>query len=336
MPEINYEIDFVIPWVDDTEQNWQRERAKYQQTEDEDGESVRFRNWDNLKYWFRGVEKYAPWVRTVHLITWGHLPDWINEYHPKLHIVKHQDYIPKRFLPTFNSHTIELNMHRIEGLAEHFVYFNDDIFLLRPLRKQDFFRNGKPCDMLAFQPTVANPDNPIMSHVFLNNILVLSKYVNKRDNVRRHPGNYFRIGYPPLYFFYNLLELAFPRYTGLYTVHGPAPFCKKTFMDMWNREEELLSATCSHRFRNQLDVNQYLIREWQKLNGEFHAKNITREYAYFNIKSKNDRLLQILYKQSKKMICINDSDEKIDFVKVKTEINGALEHILPEKSAFER
>jgi hypothetical protein len=336
MPDNNYEIDFVIPWVDDTEQCWKKERSNYQFTKEEDGKAVRFRNWDNLKYWFRGVEKYAPWVRTIHLITCGHLPDWINENYPKLHIVKHEDYIPQRFLPTFNSHTIELNMHRIEGLSEHFVYFNDDIFLLKPLQKKDFFENGKPCDMLAFQPPVANPDNPVMSHVLLNNILVLSKYVNKRENVRQYPGNYFKIGYPPLYFFYNLLEMAFPLFTGLYTVHGPAPFCKQSFVTMWDMEYELLTATCSHRFRNQQDVNQYLMREWQKLTGEFHAKNITRDYAYFNIKDNNDRLLRMLKHQSKKIICINDTDGKFDFTQVKMEINGVLDQILPGKSAFEK
>lgn len=336
MPDNSYEIDFVIPWVDDTEQCWKEERSKYDYTKEEDGKAVRFRNWDNLKYWFRGVEKYAPWVRKIHLITCGHIPEWIDVNHPKLNIVRHEDYIPKQFLPTFNSHTIELNMHRIEGLSEHFVYFNDDIFLLKPLQKKDFFENGKPCDMLAFQPPVANPDNPVMSHVLLNNILVLSKYVNKRENVKQNPGNYFKIGYPPLYFFYNLLELLFPLFTGLYTVHGPAPFCKKTFVDMWEMETELLTTTCSHRFRNQQDVNQYLMREWQKLTGQFLAKNITRDYAYFNIKDHNDRLLRILEKQSKKIVCINDTDGNFDFMQVKMEINGVLNHILPGKSAFEK
>jgi hypothetical protein len=132
------------------------------------------------------------------------------------------------------------------------------------------------------------------------------------------------------------LELAFPLFSGLYSVHGPAPFCKKTFVEMWDREEALLTATCSHKFRNPQDVNQYLMREWQKLSGAFHATNITRDYAYFNIKSKNDRLIGVLGKQSKKIICINDSDEEMDFEQVKTEINGVMEHILPEKSPYEK
>ena len=336
MPDIREEIDFVIPWVDGMDERWRKEKEGYLPSGAEDADEVRFRDWDNLKYWFRGVEQFVPWVRKIHFVTWGHLPEWMNTEHPKLHVVNHADYIQEQFLPTFNSHTIELNLHRIEGLAEQFVYFNDDIFILDRLRQEDFFRNGRPCDMLAFQPVVANPRNPVMSHIFLNNTLVLAKYFEKRENVRQQPGNYFKVGYPPLYFFYNLLELAFPLYTGFYTVHGPAPFCKKTFGCLWEKEKELLQATCSHRFRSQEDVSPYLLREWQKLSGEFYAKNITGDFAYFNIQNRNDRLVRLISRQAKKIVCINDTEEPIDFAKAKHEINGALQQILPQKSSFER
>lgn len=330
------EIDFVIPWVNGNDEEWKKERNAYQPGDAEDNTEERFRDWDNLQYWFRGVENYAPWVRTIHFITWGHLPKWLNTAHPKLHIVNHRDYIPKNFLPTFNSHTIELNMHRIEGLSEHFVYFNDDIFLLNILHPGDFFQNGKPCDMLAFQPVVANPKNPVMSHIFLNNTLVLSKYFQKRENVRKQPGSYFKIGYPPLYFFYNLLELAFPLYTGFYTVHGPAAFCKHTFEELWEKEGSLLAETSSHHFRSQEDVSQYLMREWQKLSGEFYPKNITRKFAYYNIKSDNSKLVSAIRRQASSMVCINDANEPIDFIHAKAQINQALEERFPEKSEYER
>ena len=63
-----------------------------------------------LKYWFRAVEAYAPWVGQVHFITWGHLPEWLNTQCPKLHIVNHEDYIPEKYLPTFSANPIELNI----------------------------------------------------------------------------------------------------------------------------------------------------------------------------------------------------------------------------------
>ena len=123
--------------------------------------------------------------------------------HPKLHIVKHEDYIPKVFLPAFNSHVIEMYLHRINGLSERFVYFNDDMYLINRVKQEYFFRRGLPCDLLALQPVVANPDNQVMSHLFLNNALVLSKYFDKRKNMRLQPWKYFHFGYPPLYFCYN-------------------------------------------------------------------------------------------------------------------------------------
>ncbi len=328
-------IDFVMPWVDGADPAWLAELHKYAPEDALGAADERFRDWDNLRYWFRGVEKFAPWVGMIHFITWGHLPKWLNTAHPKLHVVRHEDYIPPKYLPCFSSHPIELNMHRIRGLAEQFVYFNDDFFLLRDVAPGDFFAGGLPCDMLAFQPVVANPANPLMSHIYLNNTLALCRHFDKRDNVRKQPGSYFKIGYPPLYFFYNLLELAFPLYTGFYTVHGPSPYLKSTFDEVWAKEGELLDRTCCHRFRDKQDVSQYLMREWQKLAGRFRAKNIVRDFGYFNVESQNHKLVDTIIKRKKKMICANDANQPIDFEHAKAELNAALEQILPEKSAYE-
>lgn len=332
----DHKIDFVISWVDGGDPAWLQEKSKYHAIGSSDDAKERYRDWDNLRYWFRGVEKFAPWVDKIHFITWGHLPAWLNVNHPRLHIVRHEDYIPREYLPTFNSHTIEWNMHRIEGLAEQFVYFNDDFFLINTVKPQDFFLQGKPCDMLAFQPVVANPANPVMSHIYLNNSLVISKYFHKRENVKMQPGNYFKFGYPCLYFVYNILEMMFPLYTGFYTVHGPSPFLKETYRTLWAKEEELLDETCRHRFRNEADVSQYLAREWQKLSGKFHAQNITRHFRYFDVQSDNPALIKAIVKQKAKMICINDANAPIDFMHAKKQVAEAFACILPETSSFEK
>ena len=330
------EIDFVITWVDGSDKAWQKEKACYNPAVGTDDDEERYRDWELLKYWFRGVEKFAPWVRKIHFITWGHLPEWLDTENPKLHIVRHEDYIPKDYLPTFNCNVLEIYLHKIEGLAEKFVYFNDDFFLTRNTRPEDFFESGKPCDMLAFQPVVANPANPVMSHLYMNNSLVLCKYFNKRENVRKHPGNYFKLGYPPMYFFYNMLEMAFPLYTGFFTVHGPSPFCKSTFEEIWEKETELLKRMSGNRFRSQEDITQYLFREWQKLSDRFVPKNLLKDFGYFNIAAENNKLLHTIKKQKKKIICINDQKIGAEFERVKQEVQEAFQAILPEVSSFER
>lgn len=330
------EIDFVVTWVDGTDKEWRTLKSRYEGGDAVDDRDERYQDLGLLRYWLRGVEQFAPWVRKVHLVTWGHLPKWLETENPKLHIVRHEDYIPREFLPTFNSNVLEIYLHRIEGLSEHFVYFNDDMYLVQPVRPEDFFRKGKPCDMLAFQPVVANPTNPVMSHLFLNNSLVLCKYFDKRENVKRQPGKYFKLGYPPLYFFYNLLELLFPLYTGFYTVHGPSPFCRKTFEEIWEKEEELLTEMSSNRFRSADDVTPYLFREWQKLSGNFVPCNLQKDFRYLEMTGEIKVLSRILRAKRKKIVCINDGEIGEDYNRVREQLAEIFERHLPQQSSFEK
>lgn len=330
------EIDFVVTWVDGSDRAWQAEKARYAPGGSVDDNEERYRDWGLFRYWFRGVEQFAPWVRKVHLVTWGHLPEWLDTDNPKLHIVRHVDYIPQEFLPTFNSNVLELYLHRIEGLSDRFVYFNDDIYLVGTVKPEVFFRSGTPCDMLAFQPVVANPANPVMSHVYMNNSLVLCKYFNKRENVKNQPGKYFKLGYPPLYFFYNLLEMAFPLYTGFYTVHGPAPFCRETFEELWEKEGELFTELSTRRFRSEDDVSQYLFREWQKLTGNFVPRNVQKDFRYCDVTEDNSELVRMLAGKKKKIICINDGKVTGDLERISKQLTEAFERLLPKKSSFEK
>ena len=118
------EIDFVITWVNMDDPEWQKEFAKYSWktvTEKNSVTDARFRDYGFLKYWFRGVEKFAPWVRKIHFITSGQKPDWLDAENPKINLVSHKDYIPQQFLPTYNSVVIERYIHKIPGLADDFV-----------------------------------------------------------------------------------------------------------------------------------------------------------------------------------------------------------------------
>ena len=167
------DIDFVIPWVDGNDPEWRKRKNEYLGTAEDDDREERYRDWGLLPYWFRGVEKYAPWVRKIFFVCDQEPPKWLNTEHPKLKIVRHEDYLPEEYRPAFSSSPIELNLHRIDGLGERFVYFNDDTFLIREVKEDFFFKNGIPCDcaLLNTIPTddlVRNPNGRVFT-VFLNN-----------------------------------------------------------------------------------------------------------------------------------------------------------------------
>lgn len=327
------QIDIVIPWVDPSDPEWQAERKKYSPevtTEDDDRE-IRYRDWDNLRYVFRGIEKFAPWVRKVHFITYGHLPKWLNVNSPKLHIVRHEDYIPEEYLPLFSSHVIELNMHRIEGLSEKFIYFNDDIFLLKMTKPEDFFQNDLPCDINT--PNLILPNYATFSPIVFNTVGYINKHFSKRKQMKKYPGKYFNPKYGFISAGMTLLFSYWKGYTGFYNHHLAVPYLKSTLEEVWKEEPEILEKTCSHRFRDNSDVNQYIFRYWQLASGNFVPS--TLKGKYFLVSSNNDRILNYINKRKGKMICINDAEFDGDFEAAKEQINSALDKVLPEKSSFE-
>ena len=126
------------------------------------------------------MERALPWIRKVHFVTWGHLPPWLNTEHPKLHIVRHDEFIPRAYLPTFSSSAIMLNIHRIPGLAEQFILSNDDFFYLDETAPEEYFQNGLPCDQLHIKPiTEVCTDN--FGYILWNNISCLNEHFDLRS-----------------------------------------------------------------------------------------------------------------------------------------------------------
>ena len=241
-------IDFVIIWVDGNDREWQAEKARYDgKTVTNSNSEVRFRDWDNLQYWFRGVERFAPWVNKIHFVTWGHLPKWLDTSNPKLNIVNHKDYIPSKYLPTFNSHTIELNLHRIEGLSEQFVYFNDDMFITAPTQPEDFFKDGKPCDTFALDCICFNKD----SAGFFNgaDVSIINDHFDKDKVFRRDWKKWYSRKNGFKNHLKTTLLLPWHWFPGFYYQHTPSGFLKSTFEEIWEKEYETLDSTCCDKFR---------------------------------------------------------------------------------------
>ncbi|WP_406410891.1 stealth family protein [Streptomyces sp. NBC_01614] len=144
--DITFPIDAVYTWVDGQDPAWLQRRAAAggQPYHAEAANSARYVSHDELRYSLRSLHQYAPWVRTVYLVTDQQVPHWLDTSAPGVQVVSHHDiFRDPSILPTFNSHAIESQLHHIDGLSEHFLYFNDDVFLGRPVLPQHFFRaNG--------------------------------------------------------------------------------------------------------------------------------------------------------------------------------------------------
>ena len=332
---MSYDIDLIMPWVDGGDLNWQKEKAQTLNIPDDNPEqgAIRYRDWDILKYWFRGVEKCLPWVRKVHFVTWGHLPEWLNVNAEKLNIVNHKDYIPEKYLPTFSANPIELNFHRIDDLAEHFIYANDDMFFISPLSEEYFFKDGLPVDCClenAHQFFSGQID-----HMIGNDLAVINKHFEKSKVLKEQKSKIFGLkqGVKPL--LKNLYMKPFATFCGFYDFHTPYAYLKQTYRDVWDAEPELLDSVSSHKTRTSDDVNQWLFRYWQFATGKFSPFGMNRG-KFFSIGRDDAQIETVIKNRTLPMICLNDDDISVDFDKEKAFLIECFEKAFPEKSAFEK
>lgn len=142
-------IDLVYLWVDGSDSKWFEKKLYWQKQlgleEIENATSdCRFHNNDELKYSLRSIEKFAPWINKIFIVTDNQIPDWLDTSNPKVEVVFHKDFIEEEYLPCFNSIALEFHLHKIPGLSEYFLLANDDMFIGRPAKKHDFYtKSGK-------------------------------------------------------------------------------------------------------------------------------------------------------------------------------------------------
>ncbi len=328
------EIDFVITWVDMNDPEWQAEFSKYSTKGNNTKNGVskaRFRDYGFLKYWFRGVEKFAPWVRKIHFVTSGQKPEWLDASNPKIHLVSHRDFIPEQFLPTYNSVVIERYIHRIEGLADHFVYFNDDFYIINHIAPERFFRNGLPCDIAVFD---YNPSWSQWYKRIKNNIRLINHHFDKREVMRLHHDKWFHKSYG-MKARWNYILTLYNKFITLRVPHNAQPYLKSTFEEVWSVAEKELTETSVNRFRALSDYTPELFRTWQICRGNFEPYNTYCDTKMFPLMIRPKQAVKAIYNQSYKLICLNDNVNIRNYDQVMESIGAAFGHILPEKSSFE-
>lgn len=142
-PDYNFPVDAVITWVDGNDPEWQ---MTYQKEIGRSIDNERYIDINELYYCLTSISQYLPWLRNIFLVTMRpQQPKYLSQF-PKVKVVYHEQiYNNSNYLPTFNSMSIETQLDNIPGLSEHFIYFNDDVFIGKYLDKQYFFsENGMP------------------------------------------------------------------------------------------------------------------------------------------------------------------------------------------------
>lgn len=326
------DIDFVVAWVDGNDPEWNLKKSKYKNDDASDSSVARYRDWDIFQYWFRSIEQNAPWVHKVYLVTDHQIPKFLNINHPKMKIIYHDDYIPREYLPTFSANPIELNFHRIEGLSEYFVYFNDDMFLNRPLKPEDFFVKGKPCYEFIERPIAPIAPASMIQHICFNDMSVINKNFS-RKNIMKHPHLFLNYRYGK-HAVKNLFMLPWSNYQHFQDNHMPCPFLKSTLCDVWNKNNEIMDSTSRHKFRSYEDVNQYVFKYWDLARGNFHPFHF--ESGYYSVNESNiGSCVADILSGNHKMICINDAVVENLFEKLSNSVKRAFEERYPIKCSFE-
>jgi len=220
-------IDIVYTWVNHKDKNWQESReqarASYPYLLSGDGNSkTRFRNRNELKYSLRSVFLYAPFVNHIYIVTSGQRPSWLKE-HPKITIVPHSIIFKNTSdLPTFNSHAIEANLHRIPGLSEQYIYLNDDVFFGAPVKPSDFFTaSGK---MRLYFDHVLSP----RGEATVNESGYFAGWKNTNKLLDRYFGFKLRASF----------------------VHGPFTFKKSVVQNAERRFSNAFKKNSKHKFRS--------------------------------------------------------------------------------------
>lgn len=315
--------DIVITYLNSKRSKWVKSCNSYKQKELKTGAAdisnrqafgaERFRDWNNLHYWFRGVENCCPWANKIFLIVQSkdQLPNWLNLKNPKLRVVTHDEFIPKKLLPTFNPFTIELYFHRIKDLGEQYIYCNDDQFFMSPIKETMFFENGRPKqpeNRFGWELYRTNSSDGVFYQVLNNNRLLLKDEIKKLYPTKEP-------------WVYGFTHLPYPRLKS---------FDKQVFDMYGNKFEEGASYS---KFRNPHNYCATIYDDFLKLYNKTIIDNkMFQKSAFLSIKSTTNLNL---YKNCD-VCCFNDTEQLDDFESTQRQLNNLLNRKFPIKSSFEK
>ncbi len=291
-------IDVVITYVDGLDPLWQKD---YEKALNVPVMEKRFRDWGTLKYLLRGIETHMPFIENVHLVVArdSQVPSWVNR--DVLKVVLHQDIIPSEHLPTFNSTTIEMFLHKIPGLAERYLYFNDDIFPVSDCSESDFYIDGRTA--MGFSTCL------------------FSKALYKRQVKNGYAAAAKALGMKP--------GLLFKR-----PQHTCSPMQKSLCEELYQKIEPEIMASLS-QLRTPYNMNQHMYLNYMYLSGKAVSRRIDGKFFSMALASPS-KIADFIIAPAAKLLCVNDvnfGEEK--FISYRNILLEAFQKHFPNKSRFE-
>lgn len=317
-------IDLVYLWVDGSDPEWllQKERALAESGREHAPQAVakgRFVQSDELKYSLRSVEKNAPWVDRIFIVTSGQRPAWLNDSHPKINLIFHRDFIKADYLPTFNSSAIEMALPDIEALGERFVLANDDMFILRPIAPS-FFYNAEGLPIARYASYISKATDLYTGKVRRMQSLVAEKFGHRCEHQPHHNMDAY--------------------------LKSDVRACEEAF-------KEEVEATTSHRFRSEGEFHRSAWLYYAMAKGRAEKRVVDHYGAAsswgerwrcrlglrYCMDSKvigihRGELARRVRKYNPTLLCLNDTEHATDTARA--EMRAFLEGLFPAKSSFEK
>ncbi|MCB7137200.1 stealth conserved region 3 domain-containing protein [Cellulosimicrobium marinum] len=287
--EIDFPVDAVYLWVDDSDPRWRarRDAARAEAGAppvdapgDETLAAHRFRDRGELRASMRSLETNAPWIRRIYLVTDDQRPDWLDADHGRVQVVDHREvFADPGLLPSYNSHAISAQAHRIPGLSDHYLLMNDDVMINRPVTPYDFFTPEGHL-RISFS-RVVRPNVPRERQTALEQARTSTAELLERDHGRR--------------------------VTALFG-HVPVPQRRDLARELEARYPEEIARTVAHRFRSPDDV---VVSSWLHLyTALFTGRGVRSDlsFGYFNtgdpdVRARMDAMTGV---RNFDVICLND------------------------------
>ncbi len=311
----DFPIDVVFTWVDGNDRDWRTKKAEHASICGAEAGALeeRFRSRDELRYALRSIEMFMPFVRNVFIVTAGQTPKWLDSSYSRVRVVNHDDiYSNKDHLPTFNSHSIESHLHEIEGLSEHFIYFNDDMMVGKLASRNDFF------------------DSNGISKVYQGNMFVIPEFLEEKDH------SFIRASAKAV----KLFRRDFGVSPSSMIKHVPYAARRSVMYELQQKYDEEFSLTSSNKFREPSDIPpiSFLYPHYAMITKRAVSSEADSRYIpLFSSRLSEQLNEQMKVGKRKKYICLNDAGVPRSKEKEVNEIVKLfLESYYPIRSKFEK